>query len=448
MEHIKTVVRPRDQHSISRKNIDPDALTVLYRLKNSGYAAYLVGGGVRDLLIGRKPKDFDVGTDAHPRRVRDLFRNSFLIGRRFKLVHVKFGTKVIEVSTFRKKPDPPSESVFEPGALLQFRDNTFGTPVEDACRRDFTINGLFYDIRTFGIIDHVGGLEDIDHRTIRSIGDPEIRFQEDPVRMIRALRFAARLGFRIEQQTWDAILRHHQIIMLASHARLLEEIFRLFPYGSGRRAFELLDRSGLLNDIMPEVVTHLAAPDTDKAFFWNCLAALDARRGLPKDSEPLPRLMLATVFLPLVLAEVSRLGSEAARLPLSSVASEVLRPFSQRFHLPKSIFFPMMFMFDAQRRFRSRPFDNRQQQGGKLYRFTSNEAFPDAVALRHIHLAASGGASGEPAPHGQPGFTELLDEWQKLHSEHKSRGGGQEQLGSHRRHRPHWRDRRHRSPRP
>ncbi|HKC13855.1 MAG TPA: CCA tRNA nucleotidyltransferase, partial [Vicinamibacteria bacterium] len=169
----------RAQHVISRKNIDPDALKVLYRLKNHGFVAYLVGGGVRDLLLERRPKDFDIGTSAHPQQIKKLFRNCFIIGRRFRLCHVRFGRKVVEVSTFRRQAQP------EEGDTLIRRDNTFGPPEEDAFRRDFTVNALFYDIATFSVIDWVGGLEDLQRKVIRTIGDPAVRFREDPVRMLR-----------------------------------------------------------------------------------------------------------------------------------------------------------------------------------------------------------------------------------------------------------------------
>src|SRR3989475_6692240 len=168
-------ILPRPAHTVSRKDIDPDALKVLYRLKNHGYVAYLVGGGVRDLLLERRPKDFDIGTSAHPQQVKKLFRNCFIVGRRFRLCHVRFGKKVIEVSTFRRQAEP------EEGDTLIRRDNTFGTPEEDAFRRDFTVNALFYDIASFSIIDYVEGLPHLEHKVIRTIGDAAVRFPESPV---------------------------------------------------------------------------------------------------------------------------------------------------------------------------------------------------------------------------------------------------------------------------
>src|SRR3954468_20156968 len=228
------VVVPRAEHTISRSQIDPDALKVLYRLHQNDYLAYLVGGSVRDLLLGRRPKDFDIGTSAHPYQVKRLFRNCWIIGRRFRLAHVRFGTKTIEVATFRRQltaeelaapPEPvdagiplTSDSSSDHTATrrgqdgLLHRDNTFGTPEEDAFRRDFTINALFYDIGSFSIIDYTGGLKDLQNRLIRCIGHPPERFQEDPVRMLRAVSMASRLNFTIDQPIDAAIAAHrHEI---------------------------------------------------------------------------------------------------------------------------------------------------------------------------------------------------------------------------------------------
>lgn len=211
---VTPVIIPRAEHSLSRSHIDPDALKVLYRLHKFDYLAYLVGGSVRDLLIGRRPKDFDLGTSAHPNQIKRLFRNCWIIGRRFRLAHVKFGPKTIEVATFRhlvtpgseRDPDPePDGDTADARRLAQgsrvraIQDNTFGTPEEDAFRRDFTINALFYDIATFSVIDYVGGLKDLEAGLIRCIGEPGVRFVEDPVRMLRAVALAARLDFKIEQ---------------------------------------------------------------------------------------------------------------------------------------------------------------------------------------------------------------------------------------------------------
>src|SRR5204862_4030570 len=210
----------------SRRDIDADALKVLYRLRQYNHTAYLVGGSVRDLLLARRPKDFDIGTSAHPYQVKKLFRNCWIIGRRFRLAHVKFGPKVIEVATFRRQVEAGEEVVADgipapdpttpEGAQLIHHDNTFGSPEEDAFRRDFTINALFYDIATFSIIDYVGGLEDLHERVVRSIGNPEVRFREDPVRMMRAVALASRLDFTIDRQILEAVQVHRHEIARSS----------------------------------------------------------------------------------------------------------------------------------------------------------------------------------------------------------------------------------------
>src|SRR4026209_806408 len=205
---VEPRIVPREEHTFSRRDADPEALNVLYRLRQGDHIAYLVGGSVRDLLLTRRPKDFAIGTSAHPYQVKKLFRNCWIIGRRFRLAHVKFGTKVIEVATFRRQVQPGEEVVQDgvpapdpgtpEGAHLVHHVNTFGTPEEDAFRRDFTINALFYDIATFSVIDYVGGLEDLRAGIVRSIGDPDVRLNEDPVRMLRAIALAARLDFVID----------------------------------------------------------------------------------------------------------------------------------------------------------------------------------------------------------------------------------------------------------
>ena len=281
---VEPVIIPRAEHTISRRDIDPDALKVLYRLQQSQFDAYLVGGGVRDLLLGRRPKDFDIATNAHPYQIKKLFRNCWIIGRRFRLAHVKFGLKTIEVATFRRNmpdpvPDAPEEEpevvASSPAQITQDgiirRDNTFGTPEEDAFRRDFTVNALVYDIATYSIIDYVGGLRDLERRVIRSIGDPMVRFVEDPVRMLRAAVFSARLGFDIDQEVLDAITALKPLIAKASGARLLEEYYKILRSGYAEASFRALDQLGLLELMTPE----LRNPSDD---VWDSLARLDAYR--------------------------------------------------------------------------------------------------------------------------------------------------------------------------
>ncbi len=232
--------------SLDRAAIDPDADRVVRKLARSGHKAYLVGGCVRDLLVGKKPKDFDVATSATPNEIKATFRNSRIIGRRFRLAHVFFGSKIIETSTFRANPQNDDNQ-----DLLIRRDNVFGTETEDARRRDFTINGLFYDVEKEEVIDHVVGLPDLEAKLIRTIGDPDIRFQEDPVRMLRAIKFAARLDFGFEPRTWSALLRWRGEISKCAPPRLLEEIHRLMRGGAARRSFELMVETGVLAVLSP-----------------------------------------------------------------------------------------------------------------------------------------------------------------------------------------------------
>lgn len=238
---------PRPEHTLSRKNISLEALKVLYRLHHAGFKAYLVGGSVRDLLLGKRPKDFDLATDARPGEIRKLFRNSRIIGRRFRLVQVFFrGGKIIEVSTFRCR----SEFDAAPEETLA-RNNTYGSPAEDAQRRDLTINGLFYNVADFSVVDYVGGLEDLKAGYIRVIGDPGVRFVRDPVRMIRVLRHAARIGFTIDPAVWEEILAKKDLIRVCPPARLRDELLKDLRSGAARPFTDLMLQSGLFYAIFP-----------------------------------------------------------------------------------------------------------------------------------------------------------------------------------------------------
>ncbi len=242
--------------SLDRTAIDADADRVVRKLNRAGYKSYLVGGCVRDLLVHKTPKDFDVATSATPNEIKATFRNSRIIGRRFRLAHVFFGSKIIETSTFRANPRDDEDQ----NDLLIRRDNVFGTETEDARRRDFTINGLFYDVEREEVIDHVGGLADLDAKLVRTIGDPEVRFQEDPVRMLRAIKFAARLEFGFEEATWKAMLRWRGEISKCAPPRLLEEMHRLMRGGACRRSFELLVETGVLAILSPYLAGLLEGP--------------------------------------------------------------------------------------------------------------------------------------------------------------------------------------------
>jgi poly(A) polymerase len=334
------VIVRRGDHGISRRNIDPDALKVLYRLHEAGHTAYLVGGSVRDLLLGRRPKDFDIGTSAHPYQIKKLFRNCWIIGRRFRLAHIKFGPKTIEVATFRRvltEPAPEAEAApAEPDSVVVaaspanqepqplHRDNTFGTPEEDAFRRDFTINGLFYDIATFAVIDYVGGLADLERRVVRSIGDPKVRFVEDPVRMLRAAVMTSRLGFDLDPLVSEAIAEHRALIATASAARLLEEYFKILRSGCSEATFGALGRVRLLELITPELKS---PPDA----VWDALARLDRYR-LKHPSAP-PELTNAILIGSLLhpLGMLSGAGSSGrARDPHADRINFGMLPVARR----------------------------------------------------------------------------------------------------------------------
>jgi poly(A) polymerase len=280
----------RPEHSVSRKDIDVEALKVLYRLHHAGYTAYLVGGGVRDLLLGKTPKDFDVVTDARPGELRKLFRNSRIIGRRFRLVQVFFkGAHIVEVSTFRRRSefDELPENDASPA-----KDTTYGTPGEDAQRRDLTINGLFYNIADFSLVDYVGGMEDLEAKRIRVIGDPAVRFVRDPVRMLRVLRHAARIGFSIDRAAWKEILDKGDLIRTCPPARVRDELLKDFHSGAAQPFFKLMVDSKLFYAIFPAWAGRLGASGEGRLL--ELIGRLDL---LVQNGYPLSDSLLWAVFL-------------------------------------------------------------------------------------------------------------------------------------------------------
>lgn len=257
---MNKVVVPRPEHNVSRKHISKNALKVLYRLHENDFSAYLVGGGVRDALVGLQPKDFDIATDASPEDIKELFGNSHIIGRRFRLVHVRFGREVIEVATFRANHDKGlGGEVGEGGRIV--RDNVFGTIEEDAVRRDFSVNALYYNIADFSIVDFVGGLDDINAGVFRLIGDPVVRCEEDPVRVLRAARLAAKLEFSIEEKTLAAMEQTAPLLSNVPPARLFEELRKLFEGGYAARSFAALVEHDLLQYLFPMLAQRLATDD-------------------------------------------------------------------------------------------------------------------------------------------------------------------------------------------
>ena len=393
-------MRPRSEHPISRKSIDPDALKVLYRLSSAGYKAYLVGGSVRDLLLDRVPKDFDIGTDAHPQAVRRLFRNCRLIGRRFRLAHILFaGGKVIEVATFRRRPDEVDPAAPE---LLMTSDNTFGTAREDALRRDFTINGLFYDIADFSIIDYVGGLDDLEAGLIRTIGEPNIRFREDPVRMMRAVEFASRLGFALTPDVYEAILDHRKEIAKSAAPRVTEELMQSLKGGHALPTFLLTREVGLLDVLLPELARVLREFDPDHPqgtghLFWALLDVLDAERRRGRAYED--AVLLALFVLPIVRDRVRRMAPDADPDPgqLAVLLEEIVNPIALRMALPHAATHRVKQALVNVGKLSHRP-DNRAVSR----RLASQDAFPAAWELFQLRAMATG--RGE----------ELVREWASL----------------------------------
>ncbi len=349
--------------------IDVDALKVVRRLIRHGHEAYLVGGGVRDLLLGRRPKDFDVATKARPEQVRALFRNSRIIGRRFRLVHVLFSDrKVIEVATFRRNPN--DEEAAEGEDLLIRNDNAFGEAPEDAARRDLTINALFYDVENKQVIDFVGGMPDIRNRVVRTIGDPVVRFREDPVRMIRAIKFAARLDLGIAPDVYDAIVLCRDAIASSARPRLLEELYKVLRSGAARRTVWLAWETGLLHLLLPELAWMLDDGDSDAATrTWGVLGELD-RRTLVRG--PLYDVALIALLLLEPLREATAGSADRA-----GSAYDFGEPIFQRLAVPRRVADGVCRIMAVLPRL----------QAGKPGRFARHELFPVASEIVSIEAA-------------------------------------------------------------
>lgn len=357
---------PRPEHAVSRDNIDDYALKVLYRLHKAGYRAMLVGGGVRDLLLGHAPKDFDVATDAHPEEVKKLFSNSRLIGRRFRLAHVFFGREIIEVATFRASQDEiddidePDREHNDSGRIL--RDNVYGQIEDDVWRRDFTVNALYYDIADFSIIDYTSGMEDVKNRVLRLIGDPETRYREDPVRMLRAIRFAAKLGFSIHPDTEKPIYELGHLLGDIPPARLFDEVLKLFHSGKANESLRLLRQYDLLQYLFKQTDQQLKQGDEGFARFIElCLHSTDERINQDKPVTP------AFLFAAMLWRPVSELADElvAAGEPLSiamqNASSMVLSKQIRTISIPKRFSMVARDIWHLQHRFKNR--HGRRAQG-------------------------------------------------------------------------------------
>ncbi len=387
----RNVPRVIPADAIDPLDLNQDALRVISRLERAGHEAYLVGGCVRDLMIGRRPKDFDVAASAHPRQIKRLFRNGRIIGRRFRLVHIVYGKRVIETSTFRA--DPGSESDSKNGSdsedLLIVEDNEYGSAEEDARRRDFTVNGLFLDATRHVVLDYVGGLEDLEARVLRTIGEPKVRLAEDPVRILRAIKFATRLGFRIEENTWEAMRELSPDLDRSASPRVLEEILRLLRSGSALGAFRMLRACGAMKVLLPQIDAHLgpregsSTPQQEAAErFWRLLEALDGKVH-SKRSIPSTGLCLAVLFFGLI--EDEQRDDEISSDDLEDLIWEVLEPFVAPARLSRRECGRAVRIILQQRRFSQTP--NRRF---RPLLFMRGEEFLDALELFGLRTAAWG----------------------------------------------------------
>jgi poly(A) polymerase len=358
-------VIPRDQHCISRKNINESALKVMARLRGQGYQAYLVGGAVRDLLLGGHPKDFDIATDATPEDVHELFRNSRIIGRRFRIVHVRFGREIIEVTTFRGHHDSDGQEEqatntqgshsrkSASGRLL--RDNVFGTLEEDAVRRDLTVNALYYDAGTFEVYDHVHGLKDLERRSIAIIGDPETRYREDPVRMLRVLRFAAKLDFGVDTLTAQAIPPCAHLLADIPSARLFDEFLKLFMSGYAEATMEKLLEYDLLRYLFPDTEYQLHEDPKALAVVRSALHSTDAR--IREDKPVTPAFLLAALLWPAVKERAEQLQArdEPPMAAMHSASQETIAIAARHLSIPRRFSMPMREIWEFQLRLQRKP---------------------------------------------------------------------------------------------
>ncbi|HYQ91663.1 MAG TPA: polynucleotide adenylyltransferase PcnB [Candidatus Competibacteraceae bacterium] len=348
---------PRAEHPISRARISPNAIKVLYRLHNAGFRACLVGGGVRDLLLGHEPKDFDVATDAHPETIHKLFRNCRLIGRRFRLAHVQFGDEIIEVATFRAAQGETDEEERPTG--IQFnangrllRDNVYGSIEEDARRRDFTVNALYYDIANFSVLDYTGGMADLKAGLLRLIGEPEQRYREDPVRMLRAVRFAAKLGFRLHSDTEAPLLKLGRLLEEIPPARLFDEVLKLFLGGYGVETFELLRHYRLFGHLFPATERCLSRQQKHfpKTLLVRALANTDTRLAEGRSVTP-AFLFGALLWEPLQDRSKHWLAADLSEADaLQTAADEVLSAQLKHITLPRRFSLPMQEIWSLQTR--------------------------------------------------------------------------------------------------
>ncbi len=382
-------IYPLEEHGIQLDQVDREALYVMEKLRSAGYTAYLVGGSVRDLLLKKKPKDFDISTSAEPEEIKRLFRNCILIGRRFRLAHIRFGKKVIEVATFRSGDLESTD--------LVIRDNEWGTPEEDVMRRDFTINGLFYEPASQTIIDYVGGYPDTQRKYLRSIGQPFVRFKQDPVRMIRLLKFQARFGLDVDPDARIALLECRHEILKSSSARVLEELLRMLELGSACSFFRLMTEHGLLQLMLPALAEFLETDDGQEIYAF--LKEVDVTFHEPP-AETLERPVLVSCLLwPLFHRRILTRYEERGKHPhlgeihqeATDLVDEVFRTF---FLLSRRLRIGIASVLTSQ--FRLTPLEKRR---GRHLRIPHDPDFPLALKFLQVRAAL------------EPGLQKVIEEW-------------------------------------
>jgi len=395
--HIQALRIPRDQHPISRSQISPGTLKVLYTLKDAGFEAYMVGGGVRDLLAGLKPKDFDVATSARPEEVKRLFRSCRLVGRRFLIAHVRMGPEIVEVTTFRGAITDSHERD-ETGRILS--DNVYGTLETDAFRRDFSINALYYDIRDYSIVDFAGGMEDLKRGVLRLIGEPELRLREDPVRMLRAVRIANKLGFQIDPATAAPIPQLAYLLREIPPARLFDEVLKLFLSREAVANLEGLRRFGLFAHLLPLTDEALEADDPAAAALVRQALANTAER-VAKEQPVTPAFLFAAMLWPAYAKRVEQLQREQGHVPVvaqNQAAEEAIAAQQLRIAIPKRFSVPMREIWALQPRFLNR-------QGARVKRLLAHPRFRAAYDFLLLRAQA-----------GEPGTGELAAWWTQAQS--------------------------------
>ena len=381
-----------EEHRLSLEQIDLDALYVMEKLRSAGFVAFLVGGSVRDLLLNQKPKDFDISTSAQPEEVKKLFRNCILIGRRFRLAHIRFGKKTLEVSTFRSGATESDE--------LILRDNVWGSPEEDATRRDFTINGLFYDAASQEIIDYVDGYDDLQKKMLRTIGQPHIRFRQDPVRMLRLLKFQARFGFEVDSPSQIALVECRGEIVKSAPARILEELLRMMESGAAESFFRLMTDHGMLHLMMPTFAAFMESPEGEEVFSY--LKEIDTTFHEWHRCELNRSVLLSSLIFPLLEKRMRTRFIDREIYPhLGEIFTEVHDQINEVFHpflqLPRRLRGTIASILTSQ--YRLTPLDKRKKQ---RLRIPNDPDFVSSIKFLKVRACL------------EPSLKEIWEEWSKL----------------------------------